>query len=159
MFFDLYDQHGLPEMNEPMRKSAFQAEQVAELTQFSQKEIRRPRQYEQPPGSAALTTTAALIKEAGKGPMLALSESLVYSIGMTSVRSDPYTGMAMLYAYLYCGGIDVRTRNLILRFPHITVGQWRSASPDGDTSKHTRLYRSVADAIWFADGFLGRGDV
>jgi hypothetical protein len=72
---------------------------------------------------------------------------------MSKIRSDPYTGTALLYSYLYCGGHPTQTRNLVLHFPNITIARWRAIGNAGGR-KDERLFKAAADGILFADGYL-----
>jgi hypothetical protein len=77
---------------------------------------------------------------------------VLYKIGMRYMRSDPYTGSAMLYRYLYVLGERKRNRALILHFPHITQRMWDDAIRSA-RRKDVRLFSAVADGIVFADGY------
>ena len=83
-------------------------------------------------------------------------ELVVYKVGMTNIRSDPYTGMAILYRYLYV--LESDSRALILWFPNITEAVWRQAAANANR-KDVRLFRISADAILFADNLLLRNDL
>ena len=77
---------------------------------------------------------------------------------MKKIRSDPYTGTAILYAYLYCGGMNLRHRNLVLRFANSTQAMWQQAC-SGRGRRDVRLYRLTADGIILADGFIPKSDL
>jgi hypothetical protein len=151
-FFSMFDAGGIVRVNEEMPKSSFHAAQIEERKSFVASEVRRPEQYSQPPNSVIVdrTTEIASLAAHDAQKTLAQPESVVYSVGMRYIRSDPYTGMAMLYEYLYAGGPYSHTRNLVLHFPEITFAMWTAAS-DGRSRKDVRLYKQVADAILFAD--------
>lgn len=102
---------------EEMPKSSFHAAQIEERKSFVASEVRRPEQYSQPPNSVIVdrTTEIASLTAHDAQKTLAQPESVVYSVGMRYIRSDPYTGMAMLYEYLYAGGPYSHTRNLVLQ--------------------------------------------
>lgn len=160
LFFELYDKHGLEGINEPLMASQFEREQEAERQAFIQAEVVRPDEYEGPPPSVQIIPANRLppgIKLTVE--QRALTESVLYSVGMTYIRSDPYTGMAMLYAYLYCGGLAQRTRNLFLLFPNITTEEWSRTATRTPNAKHIRLYKIAADGILFADGYLTKEEL
>ena len=89
--------------------------------------------------------------ESGK---LQYPEAVLYKVGMRNIRSDPYAGMAMLYLYLYCGGMRNRTRNLVFHFPRINQEMWFKAASSSRERKDIRLFRLAADGILFSDGYL-----
>jgi hypothetical protein len=72
---------------------------------------------------------------------------------MKKIRSDPYTGMALLYHYLYKEEHDDRA--LVLWFPNIKHSMWQEAAKR-PSRKDIRLYRIASDAILFRDKFLER---
>jgi hypothetical protein len=90
--------------------------------------------------------------------LASFDEVVIYRIGMRKIRSDPYTGAAMLYRYLYVLGVEARCA-LVLSFPHITVDMWKMAASSG-RRKDIRLFRIAADGILFADGaYLSREEL
>ncbi|MBS0195453.1 MAG: hypothetical protein JSR77_01720 [Planctomycetes bacterium] len=154
VFFQLYDAHGIPRMNAELMRSPYEQTQIAERAHFEQHEVEDPTQYDSPPDSVRIVPTATLgdwIK-AMRGTNGSLAQSVVYDIGMTYMRSDPYTGMGVLYSYLYAGGMRDRTRYVVLRFPAITKAMWTEMVRRSPASKTIRLYREIADAIVFRDG-------
>lgn len=154
-FFVMYDAGGTAQVNSEMPQSPFHAAQIDERKSFVAREVRRPEQYDRPPNSVILDRTSEIASLAAHDAQktLPLPESVVYSVGMRYIRSDPYTGMAMLYEYLYAGGPYSHTRNLVLHFPEITFSMWRAAS-NARSRKDVRLYKQVADAILFADQLI-----
>lgn len=154
LFFDLYDGYGVPGLIPHLMSSPFEIALEKERQEFIEAEVVNSEQYDGPPASVAIGSTAALVAAGADAPPL--QETVLYQIGMNYIRSDPYTGMAMLYSYLYCGGIDERTRNLVLSLPGITIDTWRSATDRTPNAKHIRLYQYIADGIMFADGYLPR---
>lgn len=157
LFFKLYDAYGVPAMAEYIMNSAFQGEQEAEQSSFISESVVRPEQYDSPPESVKILPWQSIPILAAEHPRnLRSPETVFYRIGMTYIRSDPYTGMAMLYLYLYCGGLENRTRDLVLHFPYITKEQWHTAASHGDR-KDIRLFRFAADGILFSDGYLPKG--
>lgn len=154
MFFNLYRTHGLPNMLRHIMNSTFQKQRDDERNQFTLKEVARPKEYDLPPGSVTIGRRESISVLATQNPgNLRCREVVFYNIGMRYVRSDPYTGMALLYSYLYCGGMKQRVKDLILYFPNITKAMWRTTA-DGRSRKDIRLYKLAADGILFSDGYL-----
>ena len=79
-------------------------------------------------------------------------EMVIYKVGMKNIRSDPYTGMAMLYRYLYVLGEPERDRRLILHFAHVDGSMWDVAAAAA-RRKDIRIYRHVADGIIFSGSY------
>jgi hypothetical protein len=154
LFFDLYDELGVPGLIPQLMSSQFELALEQERQDFIDREVVNSAQYDGPPDSVVIGGTSSLVP-VGTGS-LPLTETVLYQVGMNYIRSDPYTGMAMLYSYLYCGGIDQRTRNLVLSFPGISVDTWQEAVARTPNAKHIRLYRYIADGILFSDGYLPR---
>lgn len=144
-------------MAEALMESEFEAQQEVERVTFAETEVVNPDQYDEPPASVWFSAAPDLLKlTPADVARLGTPEAVVYRVGMNYLRSDPYTGMAMLYAYLYCGGMTKRKRALILDFPGIQMATWRKAASATPGAKHIRLFRLVADGIRFADGYIGR---
>lgn len=157
LFFDLYDRHGVPGLIPALMSSQFEMDLEQERQEFIDREVVNSSQYDGPPDSVAIGSTGTVVPEAGGA--LPLEESVLYKVGMNYVRSDPYTGMAMLYSYLYCGGIDERTRNLVLAFPGISTETWGRGTNRTPNAKHFRLYKYIADGILFNDGYLPKDEL
>jgi len=82
-------------------------------------------------------------------------ESVVYKIGMKYIRSDPYTGMAMMYHHLYaCDSTGKKQRDVVLLMPEISIEEWRIKDRDSSRSKDIRLFKETGDIIIFKDGYL-----
>ena len=128
---------------------------VAERNAFARTSIRNPDQYDRPPPSVKILTIPGFEQRHGQSgrTLQGVNELVTYEIGMTYIRSDPYTGMAMLYRYLYV--LENPGRALVLWFPNITEAMWREAAASG-TRKDVRLFRIAADAILFADKLVLR---
>lgn len=159
LFFDLYAKYGLPDMLYHLRNSTFEQEQKQEQKDFIQKQVKRPEQYDNPPDSVGILHQSSLSNLFSINLTDLTEEVVLYKVGMNYIRSDPYTGTAMLYAYLYCGGMKQRTRSLLLHFPNITLEMWKKASKGQRSRKDIRLFRIVADGICFSDGYLGRSSL
>jgi len=153
LFFDLYGTLAFGMLPDQIRNSQFERQQEAERKTFISSEVARPEEYGSPPDSVTIAPWRQLSQLAREHPQnLSHGETVLYQVGMRYIRSDPYTGMAMLYSYLYCSGLRQRTRNLVLHFPHITKQAWSSLA--GSDRKDIRLYRLSADGILFRDGYL-----
>ncbi|MFW1931539.1 hypothetical protein ACG90B_19785 [Acinetobacter baumannii] len=120
------------------------------------KTLKRASDYDNPPKSLQIMSSNDFFYKYAITPAFFpnVSEVVIYQVGSTYLRSDPYTGMAMLYHYLY---IELHpNRSLILHFPHITIDSWRAVNPLNKTKK---LFKHSADAILFADGFLKKQEL
>lgn len=157
LFFDSYKPGRLEQTSLAIMSSRFEAKQEDERKDFIEREVTNPEQYELPPESVKIGPPG-LILEGGSLPPSLGNEIVLYNVGMTYIRSDPYCGMAMLYAYLYCGGLANRTRKLVLRFPNISMAKWHKSASAKD-GKSVRLYRLVSDGILFSDGYLAKEDL
>lgn len=157
MFFEAYerDPDTVPQV---ILNSDFAREQEVERTEFVAREVRRSAGYDRPPPSVGRAAPAAFGIPADAAAALG-DEIVFYQVGMRYIRSDPYTGMAIMYAYLYCGGLDRALRPLVLGFPYIGVADWRAAAGRGKDTKTIRLYRLISDGILFADGYLSRDEL
>lgn len=152
IFFKQYNQTGLKGLNKFFRDSDFEKKLEAERKNFIKEEIKNPEQYDGPPDSVSFVENQTFLKEFAARLANQKKESVLYDVGMTYVRSDPYTGMALLYTFLYCGGLEKTIRNLILKFPNISLETWNESASNGDR-KDIRLYRMTADAVLFKDHF------
>lgn len=161
LFFELYDKHGVPDLNEPLMKSHFETEQLEERRRFIKQWVKKAARYDKPPASVRIVNTREL-----PPPLNSLSlntgqlrETVVYTIGMTYIRSDPYTGSAMMYDYLYAGGPSARTRHVVLQFPQIEFAEWTKKATRNGGTKELKLFKFVADAIVFRDRTVLKADL
>ncbi|MFC1890865.1 hypothetical protein ACFLZT_00560 [Thermodesulfobacteriota bacterium] len=154
LFFNHYTTFGLNYIHSVISNSNFEARRGIERETFIESEVRNPEQYNDPPNSVDIMTKTFFnsIYDNPKNN-LNCDEIVLYKIGMTYIRSDPYTGMAMLYSYLYCGGMDNRIKNLVLHFPNITKKMWQEKASNARIPKDIKLYRLAADGIIFKDGY------
>lgn len=161
LFLSLYIEGGIDAVNGRIHESQFHADRVIERQKFIVEEVEDPAQYDRPPDSVliGLTTDIDQLKRYLPCQSLPLTESVFYNVGMKYIRSDPYTGMAMLYEYLYAGGATQHTRNMILWFPNITRAMWELAANNGRSRKDVRLFRQVTDAICFSDALIVKKDL
>jgi hypothetical protein len=155
VFFDAYANRESIDVGGAIRASKFEAEQLAERRRFSST-LRRAGDYDGPPKSVQIDSGREIAGRIGVPHLADFDEIVVYSVGMRKIRSDPYTGMAMLYRYLYVLGVEVK-RALILSFPYITVDMWQAAAQVGHR-KDIRLFRIAADGILFRGGTYLSGE-
>ena len=155
-FLGLYaNQPNLSHLNRDLLQSNIHSRMIAERNTFVQTSVRRPEQYDGPPRSVEFLTLLEFRQRHGqlKSSLRNFSELVIYNIGMNYIRSDPYSGMSMLYRYLYVS--ENPSRALVLWFPNITESMWRKAAASGNR-KDVRLFRVAADAILFADKLVPR---
>lgn len=152
LFLNYYHRNGMQGISRHIMDSEFEAYQIRERDQFIQTEVQRPEQYNGPPNSVTFQSKRSLARlhSVLNNSAIPGAECVVYNIGMTYVRSDPYTGMSLLYSFLYCGGLTNRTRALVLHFPNISITTWNEAASNS-SRKDVRLYKLAADAIIFSD--------
>jgi hypothetical protein len=147
------------DLNQAILTSPIQAEMLKERVEFVS-QIKRQEQYDLPPDSVQLLT-AETFRKAYKFDVasigLKVSEVVLYQVGMRKIRSDPYTGMAMLYHYLYIA--EHKDRALVLWFPHIDSSTWEITAKRGGGRKDIRLYRHSAEAILFSDKLVAKADL
>jgi hypothetical protein len=160
-FFGRYNEGGdLPNVICAIRVSSFEAEQKQERDYFIAREVVNPEQYDGPPDSVTIGPLSSISQlDTQDCENLSCQEVVLYRIGMTYIRSDPYTGMGMLYSYLYCGGLENRERDLVLHFPDITQGMWYDVVLRNWKRKDIRLYSLTADGILFRDGYLPKSSL
>jgi hypothetical protein len=158
-FMDAYAAKGLSDLSETILRSDVHQRLFKERGEFVKSKIRKPEQYDGPPSSVEFLSVAGLKRrhrlDVGLFPKT-IDEVVLYNVGMNYIRSDPYTGMAMLYHYVYVA--EHNNRRLVLWFPNITQAQWRTAARNPNR-KDIRMYRHAADAIAFADGLVGRANL
>lgn len=146
LFLELYYRDPAS-INTNILNSSLQYRLVQERDAFITSKIRNAAQYDSPPNSVLFLSAAELsanFPQINTGKLK--SDSIVlYNVGMTKIRSDPYTGMAILYKYLYIIGQE---RKLVLWFPFISAETWMQTS---STRKDKRLFMVASDAIIFSD--------
>jgi len=157
LFFRLYKGGSFETLRREIINSDFEQQQHDERETFVRADIRNPRQYDGPPNSVAILNheDALATYPALDNCNLLERESVVYNVGMRYVRSDPFTGMSLLYIYLYCGGLEDKQRNLVLHFANLPKELW-DAVANNDRRKDVRLYKMVADCIVFPDGAVDK---
>ncbi|MGH6889694.1 MAG: hypothetical protein ACREHF_10945 [Rhizomicrobium sp.] len=132
---------------------------VRERDEFVRTKIRRREDYDGPPNSVEFLSLENFKRRHHfeVNPFAhGVTEIVLYNVGMQYIRSDPYTGMAMLYHYLYVA--EHKHRRLVLWFPNITHTMWRHAARRPNR-KDIRMFRVAADAIAFRDALVKRGDL
>lgn len=154
LFFDYYDRNGSDGLTEYIYYSNFQKQQYQEQENFAQKEIRNPEQYDIPPESLEIIPIAEFNRRYGLNVHFAnqIRRVVLYHVGMTSIRSDPYTGMAALYTNLYGDENSV----VILEFANIERARWDQQSR---LSKTYRMFKVFSYGIVFSDGFVIQNDL
>lgn len=158
LFFRYYLKNRcLQEVHEALQNSSLENRLKIDRDVFINEKVVNADQYESPPDSVRILNS----REAKQlincnDNFLDLRDIVVYKIGMNYIRSDPYTGMAMLYSYLYCGGLTNRDRVLVLHFPNISKQEWFQTSQN---RKDIKLYKLACDGILFNDGFLSKNEL
>lgn len=154
LFLRYYHSHGLNGLTEHIKESTFQNEQYEEQADFAESQIRDPEQYDSPPNSVEIMDRSRFEHRYCRIPAFPRNIRRVelYRVGMTYIRSDPYSGMAALYHFLY-GDDDLIQ---ILHFPNIDFEEWRHL---GRNTKTYRMYKEFSDAILFADGLVYQDDL
>lgn len=155
---DLYEGQPSADLNAQILRSDVHRRMMAERAKFVGT-IKRAEQYDLPPESVQVLTNETFCAAFEHDPRkhgISAREIVLYKVGMKSIRSDPYTGMAMLYHYLYIA--EHRDRALVLWFPEIDQAAWRTASARPNR-KDVRLYKHASEAILFRDGFVAKGSL
>ena len=154
LFFNYYDKHGSSGLTEYISHSTFQEEQYDEQEKFANTEIRNPEQYNSPPDSLEIIPTSEFNRRYGLSVRFPrrIDHIILYHVGMTNIRSDPYTGMAALYTNLYSNN----NSSVILEFANIESDQWYQQNR---LSKTYRMFKAFSDGIVFRDDFIPREDL
>lgn len=154
LFLDYYKDNGMNGLTEYIKNSKFQDEQYYEQKAFAEKEIQNPEQYDGPPDSVEILSRAQFERKYCRVPGLDQEVDYIeiYHVGMQYIRSDPYTGMAALYYYLYGRNNLIQ----ILHFPNIRFDKWRILQTN---TKTYRMYREFCAGILFADGLVLQEDL
>lgn len=145
-------------LNGAMLSSEIHQRMLKERDNFA-RALPRGEQYNLPPNSVEFLTRDTFLQthnvEHAGGP-IKTPAIVLYNVGMTNIRSDPYAGMAMLYHYLYIA--ERPDRSLVLWFPNISLAMWRAAARN-PRRKDVRLYRHSAEAILFQDAMVAKADL
>lgn len=122
--------------------------------------LKRHTKYHVPPPSVTIIETSSYLTDPRfkKYPFsktfLRRKESLHYKVGMKAgLRSDPFTGMQMLYDYLCCRNgpkKSMRSRNLVLEIPDLTLADWNAVT--NKARKDKRLLQMFPDLLLLKDG-------
>ncbi|QDM40652.1 hypothetical protein [Altererythrobacter sp. TH136] len=142
-------------LNRQMLESKIHIRMLKERGEFAAT-VKRAKEYDLPPRSVEIVTQKTFFAGYGVNPAaagIASAELIVYNVGMKKIRSDPYTGMAILYHYLYIA--EHSDRALILWFPNITHRMWVTAAAN-QRRKAIRLFKHAAEGIMFKDGLIAR---
>jgi hypothetical protein len=152
-FLDLYSRFGRADISNQLMKSNVYQRMKTERDTFVSNRIQNPQQYDSPPSSVELISRSAFETRFGAGALsTSFKKVVLYKVGMTKIRSDPYTGMALLYRYLY---VAAKETALVLWFPSVTTAMWRAAASNSNR-KDIRLFRLASDAIAFSDQVMSR---
>ena len=154
LFFNYYDSNGINGINDYIIHSDFQRKQIIEQINFSKIQIFKPEQYNLPPDSVEIMTVTQYLSKYGELPseLKTMENILVYNIGMTYIRSDPYAGMSALYYFLYSSNKMTQ----ILRFSNILKKEWYAQRK---TTKTYRMFKEFSNAILFRDGLVLQADL
>lgn len=154
LFFDYYDKFGSNGLSEYMLQSDFQRQQYLEQDNFAEREIRNPEQYDVPPESLEIIPVSEFNRRYGLNVHFAnqIRRVVLYHVGMTNIRSDPYTGMAALYTNLY----GDESSAVILEFANIDSARWYQQNR---LSKTYRMFKAFSDGIVFRDDFITHEDL
>lgn len=151
LFLGYYCANGADGLTEYIKNSVFQSEQYEEQEYFADTQIQDPEQYDDPPESVEILDRWQFEQQYCSLHRISLNirRIVLYHVGMTYIRSDPYSGMAALYHYLYGSDDCIQ----ILSFPNIDSDEWQHL---GRTTKTYRMFKEFSDAILFADGLIYR---
>lgn len=154
LFFQYYDKSGFDGLTEYINNSEFQQQQYMDQELFAQTEIRNPEQYDMPPESLEIIPVYEFKQRYGVDVdfSLEINRVVLYHVGMTNIRSDPYTGMAALYTNLY----GDESTAVILDFFNIDSNYWYQQN---HLSKTYRMFKAFSDGIVFRDSFITRNDL
>lgn len=154
LFLRYYKEFGFDGLTEYIKNSSFQEEQYEEQRCFAKREIQNPEQYNSPPDSVKILSVTQFENEYCTIPQLSdrIQYIELYRIGMNYIRSDPYTGMAALYHYLYGNAELVQ----ILHFPNICYKKWLSLRHG---TKTYRMYKEFSAGILFSDQLVLHEDL
>lgn len=146
LFMSYYNTYGNNGLTTYIKDSQFQQEQYEEQIEFAESNVQNPEQYNSPPDSVEIMSVSHFKRAYCDSLALKtqIQRIVVYHVGMTYIRSDPYAGMAALYYYLYG---DDRTVQ-ILHFPNIQYNEWQKLKR---TTKTYRMFKEFSDAILFED--------
>jgi len=149
LFLSYYLNYEFNGLTEFIKDSDFQRRQYDEQEAFAQNEIRNPEQYDTPPDSVEILPVHVFDQRYVKFPNSGkcINRVVVYNVGMTYIRSDPYCGMAALYYYLYCNPNTA----LVLYFPNIQSSEWYKLRR---STKTYRMFKEFNDAILFQDRII-----
>ncbi|MUH03679.1 hypothetical protein GM609_09290 [Bombella sp. ESL0387] len=158
MFLDNYYKSNFSSLNQLILRSSVHQRLLCERNDFIETKIRKPDQYNSPPPSVEFMNISDFHSRFNQEILVdntlfpiseIVREIVLYSIGMNRIRSDPYTGMSILYKYLYVEGHSHRA--LVLFFKNIKKSEWIDVNRN---RKDIKIYTIAADAIVFSDGII-----
>lgn len=141
-----------------LRKSPAILEAQRRASDEREARLRSQSRYARPPPSVDIVETRSLIESedgltgSTKKTLALRRESVVYTIGMNYIRSDPYAGSLIVYDYAYARtGVSPadRSRNLVAVMPNIETSDWQGQSTK---RKDISLFTKFADVIILKDG-------
>lgn len=153
MFMEEFEAVGPNGINDAIEESSLQRRLLKHREDFVAG-LKGAHRYERPPPSVRIVKGKKAAAEFGIPELAGHDELVIYNIGMKYIRSDPYTGSAMLYRYLYVLGHPQLDRRLILHFPNVDGEMWDLAATTD--RKDVRLYRHAADGIIFSNAYRDR---
>ena len=152
-FIEEFEEVGLVGINEAIMESSVQRQLLEDRESFVAA-LKGADRYDRPPESVRFVSGEQASAEFQIPELASHDELVIYEIGMQNIRSDPYTGMAMLYRYLYVLGHPELDRRLILHFPNVSDEMWDAAA--ATARKDVRLYRHAADGIIFSNVYRNK---
>lgn len=152
---DVLLNQGPPALNGTLKASDLYRRLLQGRVDFERAFVKNPEQYAGPPPSVVVCSGNTAATTHSEPRLSHFGTTIVYNVGMRYVRSDPYTGMAMLYRYLYV--LESPGSALVLHFPHIDHATWAAATRSGNR-KDVRLFRIAGDALILADGVYLRDE-
>ena len=135
------------------------SKELSEMKDFYKKGCEKDPRYLEPPKTVITEKTQSLFDKNERSILNKRSESIVYRIGdkTKSVRTDPFTGTAVAYDYLYARNeTGLREKNLVAHF----IGRnnepthskkWFLENYPMNQSKLSTYY-IIFDALKFHDG-------
>jgi hypothetical protein len=133
--------------------------ELCDMKEFYEKGCEKNPRYLEPPASVTIERTQTLFSNEESFHLNQKSESVVYRIGdkTKQARTDPFTGTAVAYDYLYARDKNgLRKKNLVARF----VGSKNEATHSKKWFLHKypmnqsklSTYYQIFDALIFHDG-------
>ncbi|MDD4178550.1 MAG: hypothetical protein PHH14_00660 [Candidatus Margulisbacteria bacterium] len=128
---------------------------------IDESETRRSAYKEPPPSARIISTDKYKQDKRLNGVQLpkyffSRAKSLHYVVGMKAgLRSDPFTGMQLVYDYAYCRtgpNKEDRSINLVMEIPDLSVKDWDSVT--NTERKDKRMLKLFPDLLLLKDGVV-----